>query len=78
MISPAEALREHAHLRADGRWWFTSPAWVHDETSALAIVEACLLLDMPVTDMLTTQAWLRLIDKVTQLQERLDRIEAAQ
>lgn len=77
-MTAVEALHKHGHRRADGRWWFSSPAWAHDETAALAIVEACLLLDTAVTDMLMPQTWLRLVDRVSQLQERLDRIEAAQ
>lgn len=68
-----KALRENATRLDDGRWWFTS--YPHSETEALAITEACLLLDMPVTDIVTSRAWLRLVDKVAALEERVARIE---
>ena len=69
------ALHEHAHRMGDGRWWFSTPGCAHTEAQALAITEACLLLDTPVTDVLTPRAWLRLVDRMASLQERLDRIE---
>jgi hypothetical protein len=77
-VTDAEkALRDHGHRTDRGRWWFTSPHATHSEQEALAIAEACLMLDMPVTDILTSRAWLRLVDRVVQLQERLDRLERA-
>lgn len=76
MSDAEEALRQYGHPTGDGRWWFTSPHAAHSEVQALAIVESCLLLDMPVTDVLTSQTWLRLVDRVASLQERIDRLEA--
>ena len=73
-----KALHEFGTRNADGKWWFSSPAFPHSEQSALAIAEACLLLDMPITDVLTPQAWLRLLDLAIRCDERLLRLEAAQ
>lgn len=68
-----QALRENAEQLEDGQWSF---GWLpHPEPEALAIAEACLLLGTPVTDMVTSSTWLRLVDKIVALEERVTRLE---
>lgn len=70
-----EALEEHAHRREDGTWWFgESPHYLHAEDGALAIVEACLTLGMPVTDVLSAKSWLTVVRAVADLHRRLDEL----
>ena len=75
MSATLKALHEHGHPAGDGRWWFSTPTITHSEQESLAIVESCLLLDMPITDILTSKTWLRLVDRVALLQERVERLE---
>lgn len=73
-----EALEEHAHAAGHGRWWFSDRRFTHSETEALVIIEACQLLGVPVTDRLTSRAWLNLVDRVMRIEERLERLEVDQ
>jgi hypothetical protein len=69
-------LADYATQTNDGRWYFGSFCqYAHGEAAATAIVEACLLLDVPVTDVVTAPAWLKLIDRVVTLSERVERLE---
>ena len=67
------ALLAHARPWTDGRWVFTHLP--HSEQSARGIVEACLMLGLPVTDLVTSQVWLALVYRVVDLQRRVDELE---
>lgn len=77
MTEIEEALRKHGHRTDDGRWWFSDERFTHSETTALTITATCISLEVPVTDILTARSWLRLIERVMQLEERLGRLEGA-
>lgn len=70
-----ERLREHAHRNGSGRWWFSSPDATHSEADALRIVQACMELDVPVTDIVSTAAWWTLVSRVAKLQGRVRELE---
>lgn len=72
-----DALHRHGHRTEDGRWWFSDERFTHNETTALTISAACLSLGVPVTDVLRANSWFRLIERVMQLEERLERLEGA-
>lgn len=74
----AVALADYAQQTEDGRWWLSSPAFTHSEAGALALVEACLLLDVPVTDILTGETWLKVCERIVRTEERLAALEATQ
>lgn len=77
-MTPQEALDANARQIGD-RWYFGEPSHDnrgHSHEQALAVASACLLLDVPVTDVVSSRTWLRLIDKVAHLEERLQRLEA--
>lgn len=75
-MTPAEAaLHEHATETEDGRWWFSSPAHTHKRESALAIAEMCLMLDIPVTDLLSADSWLKIMRRIVNLEERVAGLE---
>jgi hypothetical protein len=65
-----ELLRDHATEIGDGRWSFTG--YPHDSAAALAIIRACLILDVPVTDTITSGAWLKLVAKVANLESKVN------
>ena len=44
----------------------------HSEEDALTITRACLYLDRPVTDIVTGSTWIRLIERVIALEERVN------
>lgn len=67
----ARALRENGYKTPDGAWWFGDPNALHSETDALAIVEACLILGQPVTDLATSQAWVTLVRRVATLEDQI-------
>lgn len=66
-----EKLARYAHGNGN-RWWFDDPELTHDRASTLAIIDACLMLEVPVTDTLTSAAWLRLITRVAQLERQVE------
>lgn len=68
------ALLTHATPVGDG-WSFTGA--VHSEQTARRIVEACLLFDQPVTDIVTAQAWLAMVFRLTDMERRVAELEAA-
>jgi hypothetical protein len=51
-----------------GGWRFRSGGW-HTSEQARDIVEACLRLDVMVTDIITAAGWIALVRKVTALEE---------
>lgn len=70
------ALVEHAH-RAGDRWWFSSLNATHSEEEALRIVEACQMLGVPVTDLVTSATWWTLVSLVAALDKRVGELELA-
>jgi hypothetical protein len=54
-----------------GRYWFSDPNATHSREDALSIIDACQMLDVPVTDVVTTQAWLRLVTRVVALDKKV-------
>jgi len=44
----------------------------HSEPDALTITRACLYLERPVSDIVSGATWLRLIERVMALEQRLD------
>lgn len=71
MISDEEVRRAlHANAKCqDGRWVFSS-LYGHSEEQALAITKACLLLDVPVDDVLTSRAWCNVVERIVALEAR--------
>jgi hypothetical protein len=65
-------LRRHAHQTPEGTWWFHSPKYTHDEESAKAIVKLCKLMDVPVTDIVTTSMLTQLAQRVIDLENKLE------
>ena len=69
-----EALRASATFSTKkGLWTWNpyekKPFW-HTEKSALQITKACLYLNVPVTDIVTGQTWLRVVERLIRLEER--------
>jgi len=60
-----------AARRADGQWTFNGLHW-HTEADAVRVVQACNLLDVPITDIITTRAWWTLVNRVAELEAKLD------
>lgn len=58
-----------------GRVWFSTPIYSHTPEQALAVIEACELLGVPVTDIVGGHVWLRVADWLTHLEERVQRLE---
>ena len=67
-----EALRTHGNATSDGRYWFSNPRMTHSEVDALRIASSCLTLGVPVTDVMTVEKWFTLINRVADLERRLD------
>jgi hypothetical protein len=65
-------LRRHAHQTPDSKWWFSSPKYTHDEESAKAIVKLCQLLEVPITDIVTTSMLTKLAQRVIDLENKLE------
>lgn len=76
-MTPDEKLAHYAkpHPLRAGRWYFTTPMAVHTDEQALAIIEACQLLGVPVTDIIGSSYLLRVADWLTHLEERVQRLE---
>jgi len=70
-LTADQKLERYAKREGD-RWWFYHPSATHDRDAALAIIDACLLLDVPVTDLVTSQAWLKLVRRVADLEAKAD------
>lgn len=70
-------LAEHGHRTENGRWWFSSPKHPHSEEAALRVVEACVLLDMPITDVMTSAMWVAAIRKVAKTEENLQSLQSS-
>lgn len=71
------ALRAHASERGPG-WVFDTSGYVHTDTQARALVESCLLLGVPVTDILSSTMWRTLITRLVAAEERIDALETHQ
>jgi hypothetical protein len=63
-------LRKYARETDNGKWTFETGFFPvkHDAESALVIIKACLALDIPVTDVLTAQAWWAVVRRITELE----------
>lgn len=61
-----ELLREHATALGGDLWSFTGVP--HTAEEALMIIRACLTLGTRVTDVITSDAWLKLVCKVADLE----------
>jgi hypothetical protein len=77
-----KALRESTAWQKPGtRMWTWNPRstkpkdifW-HSEEDALRVTRACLYLDRPVTDIVTSATWLTLIERLIALEERVDQV----
>lgn len=56
-------------------WWRISDAGpYHREEDALAIIRACLMLGVPVTDTITSEMWLALVERVAQIERHFERM----
>jgi hypothetical protein len=60
---------EHAEHGYNGKWSLGGGPF-HTTEQALLIIKACLMLDVRVTDAITSQAWYALVSKVTELEKR--------
>lgn len=49
----------------------------HTKAEKRTIARACLILGVPVTDLLTSKTWYVMVDKLDKLDERLDKLENA-
>lgn len=75
-----EQVREalEANATKDGEHWgFRGSVATHTEASALAITRACLILGMPVDDVLTGEAWGKVVAQLAQMAERVTALEAS-
>jgi hypothetical protein len=63
-------LTTYATPTEDGRWSFTG--YPHSAETALTIIKACQALDVMVTDIVTANAWMKLVNRVIVLEKRLD------
>jgi hypothetical protein len=70
------ALAENGRRIETGRWTFDGGVDAHSETSALAITRACLILGVPVTDILTGEMWNAVLSELVALGRRVDALEA--
>jgi hypothetical protein len=70
-LTADEKLARYAKRDGGGRWWFSDPRTTHDRKATLAIIDACLVLEVPVTDLVTSQAWLKLVRRVADLEARI-------
>jgi hypothetical protein len=63
-------LRKYARETDNGKWTFDSGFFPvkHDAESALVIIKSMLALNVPVTDVLTAQAWWAVVRRVTELE----------
>jgi hypothetical protein len=60
------------------RWYFgNDPSFTHGREQALEIIDACLLLGVPVTDMVSGSTWLRMILRIVSLERRVAALEEA-
>lgn len=48
-------------IEGRGTWRFPGTTHAYTTESAEAVVEACLLLDVPVSPVVTSQAWLKVV-----------------
>ncbi len=68
-------LTEHAtEDPATGCWHFGSH-FPHSKDDALRIVEACVTLGVPISDTLTSNAWLALVRRSAELEHRVTALE---
>lgn len=67
-------LPEHATQLEDGSWNLNSTPGFYPRTEdeAVDVIEACLLLDVPITDTIKGSTWLKLIKRVVALEELLE------
>jgi hypothetical protein len=69
-----------AHRNPDTGLWtwhrYDSPGKImwHSEEDALRITRACLHLERPVTDVVTATAWLVLVERVIDLEHRVEEL----
>lgn len=57
------------------RWWFSHPSAWHSREAALQIIDACLTLELPVTDVMTAAAWFTLVRMVATMRQRIETLE---
>lgn len=66
-----QVLRANATERPEGSWYFEGRGiYRHTHEEALKIVKACLILDTPITDMITSSAWVSLMRWVADIDAR--------
>lgn len=70
-----DQLDQHGHRTDSGRWWFSAPGDTHTEEEALRIVEACMKLGTPITDLVTSEVWLSLVSQLADMKDRLGELE---
>lgn len=68
-----EALISHCTVE-NGSWYFESGASGHSEEEARMIVEACLILDTRVTDLMSSKMWHSMIVRLTHVEEMVEEI----
>jgi hypothetical protein len=69
-----EAVVQTARVSEAGLWSWShpddrDPMW-HTEAHALEVAQACLYLGVPVTDVVSSTAWLTLLRLVAELEQR--------
>lgn len=69
----ARALEEVAEPLGDGKWLWAGI--LHTDEEARAIVRADLILDQPVSDILTGQTFAAVVDRLLLAEERVARLE---
>lgn len=68
------ALHEHAHQQEPDAWVFGPRSWTpmpHSTAKARMIVKACLILGQPVSDVMTIDMFLTLVERVVALEGRI-------
>ena len=73
-----ELLEAYAVEVEPGRWFFRETSGYsvpHSRESMLAIIRACVALDVRVTDIITGETWGKLVDEIVDLTNRVDELE---
>jgi hypothetical protein len=70
---------EATAIRTGTLWYWDKPnadepPLLHGEEEALRIAKACLWLGVPVTDVVTGLAWMRMIERIDVLEDALEAI----
>src|SRR5712691_9932797 len=67
-----ELLNKYANESVSGMWLIGDGWYQHTTEAALTIIKSCLILDVEVTDIVTAEAWYKIIMKISALEARVE------